>query len=140
MFVRSALFACAAICATATAFAEAPAQTPCDQMSFRVYFSHGSAALDPSTRQMLRVAERNMAQCDYAAIRVAVDPSSSLSRQRGRAILAAANDRHWNDSRIEARSMMQRASANNGPEYAQVTMAPRPLPVGQPLPATEAGV
>lgn len=132
MFLRTALVAAALAAAAAPVFAEPAQSARCEATSFRVYFSHNSAALDDATREMLDVAERNVAGCDYAELRISVDANSADAQRRANAIRAAANDRDWDSVRVEPRGGMQRASY--GPEYAEVTMtfersteAPAPL-------------
>lgn len=123
MFVRSAFFACAALIATAApALANEPAR--CDATSFRVYFSDNSAMLDDAAREMMAAAERQVAGCDYAELRMTLDASSPLANQRAAAIRAAADERAWDAVRVEARPMMQRASHRAGPDYAMVVMTP----------------
>ncbi len=122
MVVRSAFFACAALIASvAPALADEPAR--CDATSFRVYFSAGSATLDDAARDMMAAAERQVADCDYAELRMTLDASSPLANQRVAAIRAAADDQDWDAVRVEARPMMQRASYG-GPDYAMITMTP----------------
>ncbi|MEZ5995258.1 MAG: hypothetical protein R3C25_05850 [Hyphomonadaceae bacterium] len=122
--LRYALAACALL-AAAPAFAEtnAPAAR-CEAMSFRVYFPHGSAQLDETAAQVLDLAARNVSECAYAELNVALDGASPLARDRGQSILAAASGRDWNAVRLEARPMSQRASLSDGPEYAEVRMTP----------------
>ena len=138
MFMRSALLACATAieCVSAPAFAQSANESParCAETTFRVYFQHGSAALDDTTTEMLQAAARNVAGCDYRELRVALDASSPYASQRGAAITAAARDAGWDATRIEARTMMQRASYSVGPEYAQVTVSPNAsaAPAAQP--------
>jgi|CXWL01.1.fsa_nt_gi hypothetical protein len=122
MLLRSAFFACAALVATsAPALADEPAR--CDAMSFRVYFSDNSATLDDAAREMMAAAERQVAGCDYAELRMTLDASNPLANQRAAAIRAAADERAWDAVRVEARPMLQRASFG-GPDYAMVTMIP----------------
>jgi hypothetical protein len=132
MFLRTAIVAAALAAAAAPVFAEPAQNARCEATSFRVYFGHNSAALDDATREMLDVAERNVAGCDYAELRIAVDANSAYAQQRADAIRNAANERSWDSVRVEPRGGMQRASY--GPEYAEVTMtfersteAPAPL-------------
>jgi hypothetical protein len=132
--LRSFAVVCAAVLSTvAVAQAETAAAPGCAETTFRVYFQHDSAALDPSVEQMLDVASRGVAQCGYAELRVTVDASSPYAEQRAEAIEAAADGRDWDAVRIEPRTLHR--AANGGPEYAEVTMtpnastaAPRPLP------------
>ncbi len=128
MFMRSALMACATViaCVSAPAFAQSANEAParCAETSFRIYFQHGSASLDDTTAEMLQAAARNLEGCDYRELRVALDASSPYASQRGAAITAAARDAGWDTTRIEARTMVHRASYSSGPEYAQVTMSP----------------
>ncbi len=133
MFLRTALFTCAtAMMVSPVATAEEPAR--CDEASFRVYFAHGSASLDSVTNEMLQAAARNVADCDYAELRVSV--SGPQAAQRGRSIAAAAGD--WDAVRIEQRTSHQVAF---GPEYAEVTMSPnRSTDAVTPPTETEAGV
>jgi hypothetical protein len=116
MLLRSALLACAtAMIVAPTVNAEAPAR--CEETAFRVYFAHGSAALDSMTNEMLQAAARNVADCEYSELRVSV--SGPQAAQRGRAIAAAAGD--WDAVRIDQRTTHQ---VGYGPEYAEVTMSP----------------
>lgn len=125
MFVRSAMFACAAMIASvATAAAnDTPDMAQCQEMNFRIYFAQGSATLDETARETLAVAERQVADCSYAEIRVSLDASNPHAAQRAHAIAAAANDRTWDAVHVMARPMMQRANFA-GPDYAEVTMSP----------------
>lgn len=132
MFLRTAFVAAALAAVAAPVFAEPAQNARCEATSFRVYFGHNSATLDQATQEMLDVAERNVAGCDYAELRIAVDANSAYAQQRANAIRTAANDRDWDQVRVEPRGGMQRASY--GPEYAEVTMtfersteAPAPL-------------
>ncbi|GAM98155.1 hypothetical protein U91I_01786 [alpha proteobacterium U9-1i] len=123
MFVRSALIACAALVATAApAFADEPAR--CDATSFRIYFGANADTLDASAREILAAAERNVASCGYAELRVTLDASSPYAAERAQAIRAAADARTWDAVRVEARPMLQRAAHRAGPDYAEVTMTP----------------
>jgi len=120
MFLRTAIVAAALAVVAAPVFAQPAQSARCEATSFRVYFGHNSAALDSATQEMLDVAERNVAGCDYAELRIAVDANSAYAQQRANAIRTAANDRSWDAVRVEPRSSIQRASF--GPEYAEVTM------------------
>jgi hypothetical protein len=133
MFLRSALLAYAAAMLVAPAAnAETPAR--CEETAFRVYFSHGSAALDSMTNEMLQAAARNVADCDYSELRISV--SGPQAAQRGRAIAAAAGD--WDAARIEQGNTHQ---VGYGPEYAEVTMSPnRSTDALTPPTETDAGV
>lgn len=138
---RSALIASAVVMAAA-AIAPAGAETParCEETSFRVYFSQDAASLDSVTDEMLNAAARNVADCSYRELRVAIDPNSAFAHQRAQAIVAAADGR-WDATQIEARSMTHRVSYRDGPDYAEVTMSPTPSAnPAQPLPETDAGV
>jgi hypothetical protein len=120
---RSFATVCAAVLSTvAVVQAETPAAPGCAETTFRVYFQHDSAALDPAVAQMLDVASRGVAQCEYAELRVTVDASSPYAADRAEAIEAAAEGRAWDAVRVEPR-MSHRASSG-GPEYAEVTMSP----------------
>lgn len=131
---RSFGVVCAAVLSSvAVAQAETIAAPGCAETTFRVYFQHDSAALDPSVDQMLDVASRGVAQCEYAELRVTVDTSSPLAQARANAIEAAADGRAWDAVRVEPRTVHRATSG--GPDYAEVTMtpeasttAPRPLP------------
>lgn len=125
MFLRSAMFACAAMIATAGAAAanDTPDMAQCQEMSFRIYFAPGSATLDETARETLAVAERQVADCSYAEMRVSLDASNPHAAERAQAITAAANDRTWDAVHVTARPMMQRANFA-GPDYAEVTMSP----------------
>ncbi len=120
MFLRTAIVAAALAAVAAPVFAEPANTARCEATSFRVYFGHTSASLDQATRDVLDAAERNVAGCDYAELRISVDANSAYAQQRANAIRAAANDRSWDAVRIEPRGGAQRASF--GPEYAEVTM------------------
>lgn len=122
--MRTILVACAALTAAAApAFAQdAPAR--CAETSFRVYFAENSASLDADTRQLLDIAASNMQGCDYTEIRVALDASSPLALQRGRAIAAALDEQAFDATHFTPRAMTQRASF--GPAYAEVTLSPTP--------------
>ena len=135
MFLRCALLASAtAICAAMLAPASADtslASARCDEANFRIYFAPEEARLDPVAVQALRLAERGVADCGYAELHVLVDASASKARERGAAIVAAADARAWNVVRVERRAPMQRVSA--GPDFAEVVMTPRVMPAGEPL-------
>lgn len=135
---RTALAACVA--AAAMTIAPAMAQTParCEATSFRVYFGQGQTALDETTMQMLELAERNMADCDYTELHVVMDGANPQARARGAAILAALDEEAWDVARVEQRAPAQRIS--QAPEYAEVVMSPTPLRVGEPLRDPNAGV
>ena len=140
MFLRSAILACAAAMAASTlapAFADthAASSARCEEMNFRVYFNHRSAALNPLAMQVLDLAEAQVAGCSYAELHVLVDAGAPYARARGDAILAAADARAWNVARVERRTVMRRASLSNGPDYAEVVMTPRVMPVGAPVTA-----
>jgi hypothetical protein len=135
MFLRSAMLACATAMIVAPAVsAETPAR--CEATSFRVYFSHDSAALDSVASEMLQTAARNVADCDYAELRVRVD--GRYAAQRGEAIRTAASAGDWNAVRVE-RANTQRVAYNNGPDYAEVTMTPERGNSGEPV-RNDAGV
>lgn len=140
MFRTFAAVCVAVLSSVAVAQAETASAPGCAETTFRVYFQHDSAALDPAVAQMLDVASRGVAQCDYAELRVTVDASSQFAAQRADAIEAAANGRAWDAVRIEPR-MTHRASAG-GPEYAEVTMTPNAsTTASRPLPSrTDTGV
>lgn len=116
--------------------AETPAR--CEAISFRVYFGQGQTTLDDTTMQMLDIAERNMADCDYTELRVVMDGANPQSRARGAAILAALDEEAWDVARVEQIAPTQRIS--QAPEFAQVVMSPTPLNVGEPLRDPNAGV
>lgn len=131
--MRTALFAAAAVACVfgvplALSSAASADTARCEATNLRVYFSHGSAALNATGRETLAAAQRNMTDCDYAAVRVAVDPASSLSAARGRAVLAALNGRQWNETRVAPRSLTQPASMSSSPEYVQVALSDTRLP------------
>lgn len=131
--LRSFAVVCAAVLSSvAAAQAENEAAPGCDETTFRVYFQHDSAALHPGVEQMLDVASRGVAQCEYAELRVVVDASSPFAAARADAIQAAVDGRDWDAVRVEPRTVHL---ASGGPDYAEVTMtpeasttAPRPLP------------
>ncbi|MFT3727774.1 MAG: hypothetical protein QM759_08120 [Terricaulis sp.] len=143
MPVRAILLACASLAmvsAAALAQPNASTQARCEDMNFRIYFDHGSAALNPLAAQTLAAAERNVAGCRYKEMRVRLDTSTALAAARGHAILAAAHGDAWNAARAEAMPPAQRAAFSAGPEFAEVAMADHPLPAGAPAVNTEAGV
>lgn len=135
---RTALAACVAAAAmtTAPAMAETPAR--CEAISVRVYFGQGQTTLDETTMQMLEIAERNMADCEYTELRVVMDGANPQSRGRGAAILAALDEEAWDVARVEQIAPTQRIS--QAPEFAQVVMSPTPLRTGEPLRDPNAGV
>lgn len=135
---RSVLAACVAAAAltTAPAMAEAPAR--CEATSVRVYFGQGQTALDDTTLQMLDIAARNMADCDYAELHVVMDGSTPQARARGAAIMAALDEDAWDVARIEQRAPTQRVSY--APDFAEVVMSPTPVRRGEPLRDPNAGV
>jgi hypothetical protein len=144
MFLRSAAaFAFAAmamLAAPATAETTQPAR--CQEMNLRVYFDHGSATLSPEAMQMLEAAERNVSECGYAELRVAVDATSGFAMARGEAIMTAMDGRSWNVARVEPMTMTHMAAYGAGPEFAEVVLSPRPLPMTTPAltAANRAGV
>lgn len=141
MFWHSALLGCAALAfMTLPAVADAPQSARCEEMSFRVYFDHGSTALDPMAMQTIAFAESRVAGCAYAEMHVRVDPGARYARARGEAIVRAANARRWNVARIEPRDGVQRASLSNGPDFAEVLMTPRVLPQTPTLTDRNVGV
>ena len=141
MFVRVAVLACASVMAmSAAALAQPAAQAPCEDMNFRIYFDHGSAQLNPLATQTLAAAERNVAGCGYAEMRVRLAAPGTLEAARGHAILAATRGRAWNVARAEVVSPTQRASYGAGPEFAEVVMAGHALPARVAPVDTEAGV
>lgn len=129
---RSMMFAGAAMMMTmaaAPASAGMPMQMEtarCEAMSFRIYFDRSSATMDQAAMDMMAAAERQMAGCDYAELRMMMDPSMPMARERAEAIMMAASDREWDAVRMEW-SMMQRASMRIGPDYVEVTMSPEPM-------------
>lgn len=137
--LRSTLFACAAMFAMLAPANAEQQNARCEDMSFRVYFAHGSAQLDDTAMQMLALAERNVAGCAYAELHVAFNASAPLANERGRAILAAADGRAWNVTRVE-RMQMQRASMSSSPDFAQVTMSSRVMPVAPQTTTSDVGV
>lgn len=142
MFVRAAVLACASVVVMSAVAVAQPAQSQarCEDMSFRIYFDHGSSQLNPLATQTLAAAERNVSGCRYKEMRVRLDTSTGLAAARGHAILAAAHGQAWNVARAEAMSSTQRAAYSDGPEFAQVVMAGHPLPVNAAPVETEAGV
>lgn len=136
MFLRCALLASAVAVAAAVlapASADTAAAARCEEATLRIYFAHGDAALSPAAEQALRAAERGVADCPYAEMRVLVDAGAPRAHERGQAILNAADSRRWDVARIERRAPLQRVSA--GPDFAEVLMSPNALPVGEALPA-----
>jgi hypothetical protein len=134
---RSAIIAAAVAVSVGSAFAdEAPAR--CEDTSFRIYFADGARGLDSTAREMLAVAERNVAGCDYAELRIAIDASAPYATQRAAAITDAADARTWDTVRIEPRAGTRRVSY--GPSYAEVTMTPN-ASIAPPAPnAADTGV
>jgi len=140
MFLRAAALACATAMVAAP-LVSAEEISRCEETSFRVYFSPGDTALDSTTMEMLDAAERNVAGCEYAELRVALDGASPHARQRGEAIATAAADRAWDAVHIQRRTDTRRVSHTNGPEYAEVTMSPEARANTAPLTGqTETGV
>ena len=135
---RTALAACAAaaVMTIAPAMAQAPAR--CEATSIRVYFGQGQSTLDETTMEMLAIAERNMADCDYTELHVVMDGANPQSRARGAAVLAALDEEAWDVARVEQRASSQRIS--QAPEYAEVVMSPTPVRMGDPLRDPNAGV
>jgi len=135
---RTALAACAAaaVMTIAPAMAQAPAR--CEATSIRVYFAQGQSTLDETTMEMLAIAERNMADCDYTELHVVMDGANPQSRARGAAVLAALDEEAWDVARVEQRASTQRIS--QAPEYAEVVMSPTPVRMGDPLRDPNAGV
>jgi len=139
MSLRSILISCtAATIALAASAAMAQARQTesalrCEQTSFRIYFQHGSAALDNTATQLLSAAERNVGACAYTELHVMVDPASGRAAERGQAIRAAANGRTWNVVRIERRDALRRAAYSAGPDFAEIIMTPNHMPVRNPL-------
>ena len=89
---------------------------------------------------MIAAAERNVAECEYAELHVAVDASNPRAAARGRAILAATRARAWNVRAVEAMPMARDVSFGGSPEFAEVLMTPRVVPVGAPVRDAETGV
>lgn len=140
---RSTMFACAAAMMAMTAapsFAEPQPAPRCEEMSFRIYFGHGSAALDEAALDMLAAAERNVAACGYAELRMSMDASSPEARARSEAIMAATDGRAWDAVRVEWSPMLQRAAMRSGPDFVEVTMSPEPMAPVQLEARREAGV
>jgi hypothetical protein len=136
MFLRSALLACAAVMLGVAAAEPAPR---CADTNFRLYFNESSATLDAEARRTLEIAERNVADCAYAELRVRVEGPRAY--ERGRAVLAAADGRAWDVARVEQRARSQRAVLGAGPDYAEVVMTPNRLPAGAPvMPERDVGV
>ena len=133
MLMRSALLAAATAiaCVSAPALASTSAAR-CQETSFRVYFSQGSATLDSVTAEMLQAAARSVADCEYRELRVALDAASPYAAQRSAAISALAGD-GWDATRIEARGT---AHTHAGPDYAEVLVTPTASTApAQPLPS-----
>jgi hypothetical protein len=139
--LRTVLFAGAAVALGFVAVAQASETTSrCQDASFRIYFSEDSAELDQAAREMIAAAERNVAECDRAELHVAVDAANPHAAERGRAILSASRSRAWNVRAVEAMPMTRRASFSGSPDYAEVLMTPRVVPVGVPVRDAETGV
>lgn len=139
MFLRSVLFVCAAAMIGVAASATAQTAPRCADTNFRLYFTEDSTALGAEARRTLEIAERNVADCAYAELRVRVDGPRAY--QRGQAVLAAADGRVWDVARVEQRARSQRAVLGAGPDYAEVVMTPNRLPAGAPvLPERDVGV
>lgn len=134
MLVRSAVRASAAALGAAL-FAPASADTAqCGETNLRIYFAQDETAPNQDAMEVLQRAEQQVAQCPYAELRVMLDASAPHARQRGEAIVAAADGRAWDVARVE-----RGEAADAGPVYAEVVMTPRVLPAGEALPR-EAGV
>jgi len=138
--LRAVVLACVSLAAASAAALAQPVQARCEDMTFRIYFDHGSSQLNPLATQILSAAERNVAGCRYKEMRVRLDTSSPLAAARGRAILAQTHADAWNVARAEAMPPTQRASFGVGPEFAEVAMAGHPLPVSAAPVETDAGV
>lgn len=140
MLWRSALVVCAAaMMAALSAPAHADAAR-CEETNFRIYFEHGSAALDQTAIEALDLAERNVAGCSYAALHVSLDRASPVARQRAAAIRTAAHGRAWNVVRVDRRGIQQVSFDGGGPEFAEVSMTPRVLQPASIDEANGAGV
>jgi len=143
MFLRSAMFACAAmvaVAAPAVANDTPNATAQCQEMSFRIYFAPDSATLDQTARETLAVAERQVADCGYAELRVAIDTNNPHAAQRAEAIRAAANDGAFDAVHVMPRAMLQRANFA-GPDFAQLTISPtRTTPQTAPLTPPAVGI
>ncbi len=135
---RTALAACVAVAALTIAPAMAQAPARCETTSVRVYFGQGQTALDETTMQMLELAERNMADCDYTELHVVMDGANPQSRARGAAIMAALDEEAWDVARVEQRAPTQRIS--QAPAFAEVVMSPTPVNMGAPPRDPNAGV
>jgi hypothetical protein len=148
MFLRSAMFACASvlmISAAAPAMAEIsaapPPAAPCADMSFRIYFSHGSSELNALAMETLARAERAAAACDYSELRVTVDATSPQAAERAEAIRAATTGRSWDAVHVAPQVMAHHASYDDGPEYAAIVMSPvATTPNNAPIVSTDSGV
>jgi hypothetical protein len=146
MFLRSALIAGAmmmsmAAPAMAEIYAAPPPAAPCAEMNFRLYFSHGSATLDPLAMETLARAERAASTCAYSELRVTVDATSPYAAERADAILAATTGRSWDAVHVAPTVMAHRASYADGPEYAAVVMSPvATTPNNAPVVSTDMGV
>ena len=112
----------------------------CEPTNFRIYFQHGSAALDDTARQLLGAAERHVGACHYSELHVMLDPANGRAAECGQAIRAAANGRAWNVVRIERRPALDRAAYRAGPDFAEVTMTPNRLPATNELITPSVGV
>lgn len=139
MLVRSVAFACAAALIGAVTPASAQTAPRCSDVSLRIYFNGESSALNAEALRALQIAESNIADCEYAELRVRV--SGSHAYARGQAVLAAADGRVWDVARVEQRVATQRVSVGGPPAYAEVVMSASRLPVGEPVVAEpDAGV
>lgn len=135
------LFAGAAVALAFAAAAQASEDAErCQEANFRIYFSEGSVALDDAALETLAAAQRNVTGCNYAELHVAVDAANPQAAQRGRAILAATDSDMWDVRAVEAMPMTRRVSLAASPDYAQVLMTPRVVPVGEQVRDAEAGV
>ena len=134
ILISSTIATIALAAGAAIAQARQPASAlRCEQTSVRIYFQHGSAALDDTARQLLGAAARNVGACHYTELHVMLDPANGRAAERGQAIRAAADGRAWNVVRIERRAALRRAAYSAGPEFAEVMMTPNHMPARNDL-------
>lgn len=125
MVLRSAAFASTVALMTLFAAPAGAETTRCEATSMRVYFAQASSQLSPAALETLDIAARNVAGCDYAELRVAIDASSPQAQGRAEAIRAAAYERNWDAVRF---APVLRAAAPASPDYAEVTLTPEAAP------------
>lgn len=141
--LRYAAYALAAFIGFSIAPVSSAAAEParCADMSFRIYFDHGSSELTPLAVEMLEAAAGNMAECAYAELHVSAEATSPRAMERGAAVMAALNGRTWDVMQIEPMPSVREVAYGVSPEFVEVTMSSTVMPETAPLTmAPRAGV